>query len=298
MSTSVTVEQVTPTLLSDLVALTKPRIISLLLVTTVMPMFAAGNPEVAQILLVVLGGYLMAGGANAVNMYIDRDIDDVMSRTRLRPIPSGRIAPISVLAFGIALATAATAIFAYFINFLSAVLALAGFYVYVFVYTRWLKRNSPHNIVIGGAAGAFPPLVGWAAVSGTLDLSAVILFLIIFYWTPPHFWALALLKKREYGRAGVPMAPVVWGEKETRDQMLWYTLILLPLTLLPAVTGAFGIVYFVCALALGIALLGGVVRVRQARDWAMPAWSVYKFSLVYLALLFVAMAVDRRLIIG
>jgi protoheme IX farnesyltransferase len=298
MSTSATVEQVTPTLLSDLVALTKPRIIALLLVTTVMPMFAAGNPEVAQILLVVLGGYLMAGGANAVNMYIDRDIDDVMSRTRLRPIPSGRIAPISVLAFGIALATAATAIFAYFINVLSAVLALAGFYVYVFVYTRWLKRNSPQNIVIGGAAGAFPPLVGWAAVSGTLDLSAVILFLIIFYWTPPHFWALALLKKREYGRAGVPMAPVVWGEKETKDQMLWYTLILLPLTLLPAVTGAFGIVYFVCALALGIALLGGVVRVRQARDWAMPAWSVYKFSLVYLALLFVAMAVDRRLIIG
>ena len=297
MSTSATYEQVSPSLVQDLIALTKPRIISLLLVTTVMPMFAAGNPEPLQILLVAIGGYLMAGGANAVNMYMDRDIDDVMSRTRRRPIPGGRMTPISVLAFGIALATASTAIFAYFVNVLSAVLALAGFYVYVFVYTRWLKRNSPQNIVIGGAAGAFPPLVGWAAVSGTIDLSAIILFLIIFYWTPPHFWALALLKKREYGRAGVPMAPNVWGERETIDQMFWYTLILLPLTLLPSVTGAFGLVYFVCALVLGLTLLAGVVRVRRAKEWAMPAWSVYKFSLVYLALLFVAMAVDRRLVI-
>ncbi len=297
MTTSATVEHVTPSLLRDFISLTKPRIISLLLVTTIMPMFAAGTPTLVQVLLVAVGGYLMAGGANAVNMYLDRDIDDLMSRTRRRPIPSGRMAPIAVLAFGIALATAATALFAAYVNILSAVLALGGFYVYVLVYTRWLKRNSPQNIVIGGAAGAFPPLVGWAAVSGTLDLSAVLLFLIIFYWTPPHFWALALLKKREYGRAGVPMAPVIWGERETMDQMLWYTLILLPLTLLPAVTGAFGIVYFVCALILGVALLVGVLRVRRAKDWTMPAWSVYKFSLVYLALLFVAMAVDRRLIL-
>jgi protoheme IX farnesyltransferase len=295
MSTSA-IQAVTPGLLRDLVSLTKPRIISLLLVTTLMPMFAAGDPTVAQVLLVALAGYLMAGGANAVNMYMDRDIDDVMARTRTRPIPGGRISPIAVLAFGIALATAATAIFARFVNVLSAVLALAGFYVYVFVYTRWLKRNSPQNIVIGGAAGAFPPLVGWAAVTGTLDLSAVVLFLIIFYWTPPHFWALALLKKRDYGRAGVPMAPVVWGERQTMDQMLWYTLILLPLTLLPAVTGTFGVVYFVCALALGIALLGGVIRLRNAREWTMPAWSVYKFSLVYLALLFVAMAIGPSIV--
>ena len=295
MSTTATVDTVAPSLLRDFISLTKPRIISLLLVTTIMPMFAAGQPSIGRVLLVALGGYLMAGGANAVNMYMDRDIDDLMSRTRLRPIPSGRMSPLAVLAFGIALATAATALFATFVNVLSAALALAGFYVYVLVYTRWLKRNSPQNIVIGGAAGAFPPLVGWAAVSGTLDLSAVILFLIIFYWTPPHFWALALLKKRDYGRAGVPMAPLVFGERETMDQMLWYTLILLPLTLLPAITGAFGIVYFVCALILGGALLGGVVRVRRAKEWTMPAWSVYKFSLVYLALLFVAMAVDRRL---
>jgi protoheme IX farnesyltransferase len=297
MSTSAAVQRIAPSLLRDLIAVTKPRIISLLLVTTVMPMFAAGQPGIIDVLLVLLGGYLMAGGANAVNMYMDRDIDDVMARTRSRPIPGGRLTPVAVLAFGIALATAATAIFAYFVNVLSAILALAGFYVYVFVYTRWLKRNSPQNIVIGGAAGAFPPLVGWAAVSGSIDLAAVLLFLIIFYWTPPHFWALALLKKREYGRAGVPMAPVIWGDRHTMDQMLLYTLILIPLTLLPSVAGVFGVVYLACAVILGLTLLAGVVRVRRAKDWAMPAWSVYKFSLVYLALLFVAMAVDRRLII-
>jgi heme o synthase len=278
----------------DLVMLTKPRIISLLLVTTIAPMFAAGRPSLALVLLVAIGGYLMAGGANAVNMYIDRDIDDRMGRTRLRPIPSGRMGSTAVLAFGILLATAATGIFAWFVNVLSAALALGGFYVYIFIYTRWLKRRSPQNIVIGGAAGAFPPLVGWAAVSGTLDLAAVYLFLIIFYWTPPHFWALALLKQVDYGRAGIPMAPLVWGERETMDQMLWYTLILIPLTVLPVVFGAFGLVYLVCALILGAILLAGVIRVRHMRDWTAPAWWVYKYSLLYLALLFVAMAVDRR----
>jgi protoheme IX farnesyltransferase len=297
MSTTATVQHAPPSLLRDLISLTKPRIISLLLVTTLMPMFAAGHPTFFTVFLVAVGGYMMAGGANAVNMYLDRDIDDLMSRTRRRPIPSGRMGPVAVLAYGIALATAATVLLAVFVNVLSSILALAGFYVYVLVYTRWLKRSSPQNIVIGGAAGAFPPLVGWAAVTGTIDLSAVLLFLIIFYWTPPHFWALALLKKREYGRAGIPMAPLVWGDRQTIDQMLWYTLILLPLTLLPAVTGQFGLVYFVCALMLGISLLAGVIRVRRAKEWAMPAWAVYKFSLVYLALLFVAMAVDRRLIL-
>jgi protoheme IX farnesyltransferase len=172
----------------DLVMLTKPRIISLLLVTTVAPMFVAGSPSLSLVLLVTLGGYLMAGGANAVNMYIDRDIDDRMARTRLRPIPSGRMDPRAVLAFGIALSTAATALFAFTVNVLSAALALAGFYFYVFIYTRWLKRRTPNNIVIGGAAGAFPPLVGWAAVTGRIDLAAIYLFLIIFYWTPPCRW--------------------------------------------------------------------------------------------------------------
>jgi protoheme IX farnesyltransferase len=235
----------------------------------------------------------MAGGANAVNMYLDRDIDDRMARTRLRPLPSGRMDPRAVLAYGLALATAATALFAFTVNVLSAALALAGFYFYVFVYTRWLKRRTPQNIVIGGAAGAFPPLVGWAAVTGRVDLVAVYLFLIVFYWTPPHFWALALLKQHDYGRAGVPMAPLVWGERETMRQMFWYTLILLPITLLPAAFGAFGIIYAVSASALGALLLAGVVRVMRAKPWAKAAWSVYKYSLLYLALLFVAMAVDR-----
>jgi protoheme IX farnesyltransferase len=176
---------------------------------------------------------------------------------------------------------------------LTAGLALGGFYTYVFVYTRWLKRSSPQNIVIGGAAGAFPPLVGWAAVTGRIDLLGVYLFLIIFYWTPPHFWALALNKQRDYGRAGVPMAPLVWGERETMRNMLWYTLILVPLTLLPVAFGALGMPYFVMALALGAWLLVGVVRVMRAADFVKPAWSVYKFSLLYLALLFAAMVVDR-----
>ena len=279
----------------DLIALTKPRIISLLLVTTIAPMFVAGTPSVWLVLLVAVGGYLMAGGANAVNMYLDRDIDDRMARTRLRPIPSGRMGAPAVLAFGVALSCAATWMLARFVNVLTAALALAGFYFYVFIYTRWLKRTTPHNIVIGGAAGAFPPLVGWAAVSNRIDLSAIYLFLIIFYWTPPHFWALALLKQRDYGNAGVPMAPLVWGEQETKDQMLWYTLILIPLTLLPVAFGAFGWLYFVSALALGIALLVGVLRVRSATQWTKVAWKVYKFSLLYLALLFCAMVIDRRI---
>jgi protoheme IX farnesyltransferase len=281
-------------LLRDLVMLTKPRIISLLLVTTIAPMFVAGNPGFLLVLIVLAGGYLMAGGANAVNMYLDRDIDTQMSRTKLRPIPSGRMGPRAVLAFGVALATAATFLLARFTNVLTALLALAGFYFYVFVYTRWLKRTTPQNIVIGGAAGAFPPLVGWAAMTGSIDLTAVYLFLIIFYWTPPHFWALALLKQRDYGRAGIPMAPLVWGERETMRQMMWYNVILIALTLLPAAFGAFGLIYFASAIVLGAILLFGVIRVSIAKDWTKPAWWVYKFSLLYLALLFLAMVIDRK----
>ena len=283
------------TLLQDLVMLTKPRIISLLLVTTIAPMFVAGSPNIALVAIVFVGGYLMAGGANAVNMYMDRDIDDRMARTRLRPIPSGRMSGVSVLAFGVALATAATFLFAYFVNVVSATLALAGFYFYVYVYTRWLKRTTPQNIVIGGAAGAFPPLVGWSAVTGSIDLVAVYLFLIIFYWTPPHFWALALLKQRDYSKAGVPMAPLVWGVEETMSQMLWYTLILIGLSVMPYTFGAFGLIYLISATALGLILLAGIIRMRMTKDWTAPAWWVYKYSLLYLALLFVAMAVDRKI---
>jgi len=283
-------------LAKDLVSLTKPRIISLLLVTTVAPMFVAGNPTWLLVLVVIIGGYLMAGGANAVNMYLDQDIDTQMSRTRLRPIPSGRMGPRSVLAFGISLATAATFLLARFTNVLTAVLALAGFYFYVFVYTRWLKRTTPQNIVIGGAAGAFPPLVGWASMTGTIDLTAIYLFLIIFFWTPPHFWALALLKQRDYGRAGIPMAPLVWGERQTMMQMLWYNIILIAFTLLPFTFGAFGIIYFISALVLGVILLAGIVRILTTNEWTKPAWQVYKFSLLYLALLFLAMVIDRKVL--
>jgi len=277
----------------DLVSLTKPRIISLLLVTTIAPMFVAGSPSWPLVLAVFVGGYLMAGGANAVNMYMDRDIDDRMSRTRLRPIPSGRMQPREVLAFGVLLSTAAVWLLAYAANVLTAALALAGFYFYVFVYTRWLKRSTPQNIVIGGAAGAFPPLVGWAAVTNRVDLLAIYLFLIIFYWTPPHFWALALLKQKDYGRAGVPMAPLVWGERETKRQMLWYTLILLPLTLLPYTFGVLGPIYLASAALLGVLFLVDVLRVMRATEWTKSAWRLYKFSLLYLALLFAAMVVDR-----
>lgn len=280
----------------DLVALTKPRIISLLLVTTIAPMFVAGTPSWSLVLVVFIGGYLMAGGANAVNMYLDRDIDDRMARTRLRPIPSGRMTAREVLVFGILLATTATYLLAHFANVLTAALALAGFYFYVFIYTRWLKRTTPQNIVIGGAAGAFPPLVGWAAVTGRIDLLAVYLFLIIFYWTPPHFWALALLKQRDYDRAGVPMAPLVWGERETIRQMMWYTGVLVPLTLLPVAFGALGIVYLAGALLLDLAFVLGVVRVTRGGQWIPAAWSLYKFSLLYLALLFGLMVADRIIV--
>lgn len=298
MTEARTHDQAHSSLLRDMVTLTKPRIISLLLVTTVAPMFVAGNPTWLSVVVVLVGGYLMAGGANAVNMYLDRDIDTQMSRTRLRPIPSGRMGPRAVLAFGVALATAATYLLARFTNVLTAMLALAGFYFYVFVYTRWLKRTTPQNIVIGGAAGAFPPLVGWAAMTGTLDLTAVYLFLIVFYWTPPHFWALALLKQRDYGRAGVPMAPLVWGERETMRQMLWYNVILIVLTLLPFTFGAFGMIYFASALVLGVVLLLGVIRIMTTPEWTKPAWQVYKFSLLYLALLFLAMVIDRKVFLA
>lgn len=280
--------------LRDYVTLTKPRIISLLLVTTLAPMVIAarGWPSGWTILWTMLGGYLMAGGANAINMYLDRDIDRVMVRTSLRPIPSGRMSPGHVLGFGITLGVAAFVLFWTLVNPLSAVLALAGLLYYVFIYTRWLKRTSPQNIVIGGAAGAFPPLVGWAAATGEVTLTAVYLFLIVFFWTPPHFWALALVKQKDYGNVGIPMAPNVWGERETLRQMLIYTLILIPMSILPVGFGELGMVYGVCAVLLGGWLLWGVLRVRSAAKLTQPAWSLYRSSLLYLALLFTAMLID------
>jgi protoheme IX farnesyltransferase len=284
----------------DYVTLTKPRIISLLLVTTWAPMVIAlrGLPPAATLFWTMLGGYLMAGGANAINMYIDRDIDARMPRTALRPIPSGRMSPRHVLAFGIVLGAAALAVFAVFVNLLSAALALAGLLYYVFIYTRWLKRTSPQNIVIGGAAGAFPPLVGWAAATGHVSLTALYLFLIVFFWTPPHFWALALVKQKDYGRVGVPMAPNVWGERETMRKMVIYTAILVPVTLAPVTYGGLGPVYGAAAALLGGWFLWGVVKVARARNYTQPAWALYRSSLLYLALLFAAMAVDGVVPVG
>ena len=286
-----------PSLFRDLVTLTKPRIISLLLVTTVFPMFITdrGLPPLSLVLWVLLGGYLMAGGANAINMWFDRDIDTRMARTKLRPIPSGRISPAAGLAFGVGLGAVAFFIFYRFVNPLSAWLALAGLLFYVVIYTMWLKRSTTQNIVVGGAAGAFPPLVGWAAMAGTIDLAAIYLFAIIFYWTPPHFWALALIKQRDYANAGVPMMPVVRGEQRTKVEMLLYTLFLLPLTLMPSFFGALGPFYLVAATLLGARLLWYCIKLLREEGVTPTAWKMYKYSLLYLALLFVAMGVDRAL---
>jgi protoheme IX farnesyltransferase len=285
-----------PSVLADLVTLTKPRIISLLLITTIAPMFATdrGLPSPGLVGIVLFAGYLMAGGANAINMWFDRDIDDKMSRTRLRPIPSGRIAPPVALAFGIGLGAVSFGLFWQLVNPLSAWLALGGLLFYVFIYTVWLKRSSPQNIVIGGAAGAFPPLVGWAAMTGQIDLPAIYLFAIIFYWTPPHFWALALIKRQEYAKAGVPMMPVVRGEQRTKVEMLIYTLMLLPLTLMPVLFGAFSLCYGASALLLGIPMLWYCVKLLREPGVTPTAWKLYKYSLLYLALLFVAMGLDRN----
>jgi protoheme IX farnesyltransferase len=286
-----------PSIVADLVTLTKPRIISLLLVTTVAPMFMTdrGLPSPMLVFWVVIGGYLMAGGANAINMWFDRDIDDRMTRTRLRPIPSGRITPAQGLSFGVALGAIAFWIFWNQVNPLSAWLALGGLLFYVLIYTMLLKRNTAQNIVIGGAAGAFPPLVGWAAVTGRLDLAAIYLFAIIFYWTPPHFWALALIKQSEYAKAGVPMMPVVKGEERTKWEMLVYTLLLLPLTIMPAVFGALGPFYAVAAVLLGARLLWYCIVLLREAGVTPTAWKMYRYSLLYLFLLFLAMGIDRYL---
>ncbi|MEX2572107.1 MAG: heme o synthase [Gemmatimonadota bacterium] len=280
--------------LRDYVTLTKPRIISLLLVTTVFPMAVAqgGWPDGRVVLLTMIGGYLMAGGANAMNMFIDRDIDARMMRTALRPIPSGRMSPGHVLGFALTLATVAFALLWWLVNPPSAVLALAGYLYYVFIYTSWLKRRTPQNIVVGGGAGAFPPLVGWAAVTGSLSTTALAFFAIVVLWTPPHFWALALVKQKEYGAVGVPMAPNAWGEERTLRQMLVYTLAMIVTTLLPVAFGELSVVYGLLALGLGAWFLRDVLRLYRSVHRTAAAWTVYKSSLLYLALLFAAMGVD------
>jgi protoheme IX farnesyltransferase len=280
--------------LADYVTLTKPRVQLLLLLTTVTTMYVAGDPSLGLVFVTLLGGSLSAGGAGAVNHWFDRDIDAAMARTATRPVPSGRVAPGAALAFGIVLCVLSFLLLSLAVNLLSAFLALAGFLGYVFVYTVWLKRRTPQNIVIGGAAGAVPPLVGWSAVTGGLDPAALYLFAIVFYWTPPHFWALSLLMKDEYARVGVPMMPVVHGERETRRQILLYTGLLVVLTLLPVAFGFFGAIYAAAAVALGGAFLVLAVRLQRRADRA-AALRTYLYSLAYLALLFGAMVADARL---
>ena len=278
----------------DYVTLTKPRIISLLLLTTVATMIVAkgGFPEISTMLWTMLGGYLAAGGAGAINHYIDRDRDARMARTRSRPLVAGRIEPLHGLTFGIVLGALAVVELALTVNVLSAMLALTGLLGYVLVYTIWLKPMTPQNIVIGGAAGAVPPLVGWAAATGGLAPEALYPFGIVFLWTPPHFWALSLLIKDDYARSGVPMLPVVKGEAVTRRQILIYTLVLVAFTLLPVATGFLGAIYAVAAVVLGAGFI--TLAVRLLRDPSRAAaLRLYLSSLAYLALLFCAMAADR-----
>lgn len=283
------------TLASAYVQLTKPRVMSLLLATTATAMVIAarGMPDLGTLAATLIGGALMSGGAGAINHYVDRDIDPLMGRTAWRPIPSGVISPRNALVFGILLAVLASGVFVAFVNPLACLLAIMGLLGYVFIYTLWLKRSTPSNIVIGGAAGAIPPLVGWAAVTNEIgSLTAWYLFAIIFFWTPPHFWALSLLIRQHYERAGVPMLPVVRGEDETRRQIVLYSILLVVLTLVLSPFGMMGGIYFAAAVILGALFIRDAVRLwRQATRQA--ARRLYLYSMLYLFALFAAMAVDR-----
>jgi heme o synthase len=278
----------------DYVALTKPKVQSLLLLTTVTTMLIAGDPSLELVLITLIGGYLSAGGAGAVNHWYDRDIDLQMPRTADRPVPSGRVAPGAALGFGLGLAALSIVVLWVGANPLAAALSFSGFLGYTLVYTMWLKRRTPQNIVIGGAAGAVPPLVAWAATTGSLNGTALYLFAIVFFWTPPHFWALSLLMKDEYARVGVPMLPVVRGEAETRRQILLYSVLLYGVTQLPFSGGGFGLIYLIASLLLNALFIAGAVRLYR-RPERRNALRLYLFSLAYLALLFGAMVADVRL---
>jgi protoheme IX farnesyltransferase len=278
------------TLLRDYLTLTKPKVQSLLLFTTVTTMYIAGDPSLGLIFLTCLGGALSAGGAGAINHAVDRDIDRRMARTASRPVAAGRISPALAIGFGALLGLGSFLLLSLAVNPLAAALSLSGLLGYVFVYTLWLKRSTPQNIVIGGAAGAVPPLVAWAAVTGGLSGTAFYLFAIVFFWTPPHFWALSLLMKDEYAKAGIPMLPVVRGEAETRRQILLYTVLLYAVTQLPFCAGGLGIAYLVPSMLLGGVFIYFAYRLLRSgeRSWALRT---YLYSLAYLALLFLAAAI-------
>jgi len=286
-------------LVTDLVALTKPAIMSLLLLTAIGAMFLAarGVPPFSLLVATIVGGAAASGGASALNHYFDRDIDELMRRTRRRPLPAHRVPDEWAIGLGIVLNIVAFAVLALFANVLAAALAIAGTVFYILVYTLWLKRSTVQNIVIGGAAGAIPPLVGWAAVTGSLDLSAWLLFAIIFFWTPAHFWALALLISDDYKRAGIPMLPVIRGEEATTWGIFTYALSLVPLSLLLFLGGGLGPLYLVAAVGLGLVFVGWSVRLLRAAATRRRAIArgLYVYSLLYLALLFVAIMVDTSL---
>jgi heme o synthase len=275
----------------DYVSLLKLRIVALLDATAIAVMIPAahGHPRLSAVMAVLAGGTLAAGGAHAINCWFDRDIDAEMNRTRGRPLPAGRIPPWHALAIGIALNALAFAILWEGANLLAASLALAGTLIYVFVYTIWLKRATPQNIVIGGAAGAVPPLVGWAAATGHLDATALALFGVIFFWTPPHFWALAQMIKKDYARAHVPMLPAIGGERSAKRQSIVYAALAAAVSVIPFFTGSAGAVYLAGAAVLGVGLVGITVLDLQGKQWTKR---VFTYSLVYVALLFALFAIS------
>lgn len=286
-----------PHLLKDFLTLTKPIVVALLLVTTFAGMVIGAKawPSLELTFWIMLGGFMAAGGSSAINQYIDRYDDIKMQRTQKRPIPSGRLTPGEGLAFGVSMALISFYIMAIYVNLLAALLTLAGIIYYVLLYSIFLKKASVQNIVIGGGAGAIPPLVGWAAATGSLNIPSLFLFAVVFMWTPPHFWALAIVRRKDYARAGVPMMPVIRGEKETRTQNFIYTIELVALTLFLPLFGLGGSIYFVAALVLGCALLTSAWKVWQ-HGGNKVAWKMYRHSSMYLAFLFAALMVDALIL--
>jgi heme o synthase len=286
--------RVAPAPWRDYVTLTKPRIMSLLLLTGGAGAFvgAGGVPAWGAFAATMVGLALACGGASALNHYLDQDIDKLMgARTAQRPVASGRMQPERAVEFGLALSAFSFVLLDSLVNLPTALLALAGNLFYVLVYTRWLKRSTPQNIVIGGAAGAVPPLVGYASASGHLGWAALVMFVVVFVWTPPHFWALALMIKEHYARAGVPMLPVAKGDRETARQIVWYTAVLVVVTLAPVAFGVFGVLYGLSAAVLGAVFAWYALELRRTME-RVAAVRLFHYSLLYLALLFVAMALD------
>jgi protoheme IX farnesyltransferase len=279
--------------LASYLRLTKPRIIALLVITTIPAMVLAegGLPSAWLMFATVLGGSVVAGGANAMNMYFDRDIDEKMLRTAGRPVPAGQVEPEKAAVFGLALGAGGFAFMNFFVNPLAAGLTIGAFAFYVIVYTLVLKRHTPLNIVIGGAAGALPPVIGWAAVTNSVGLEAVLMFLVVTFWTPPHFWALSINYSSDYERAGVPMLPVVAGPEETKRQIFWYTLVLVATTIGLAFTGETGWLYLASAAALGAGFIYYAARLWRSPG-ARQSMALFRYSILYLAVLFGAIALD------